>query len=97
MRDTEGSNKKVREAVETIIREINFMGNEKVVGAAVIEELSQTHRTLQQNFFRDVLVPVIKHYAEAKKTGFYDLRNQDSCDCAEKLEPIIDEHGFRFI
>jgi hypothetical protein len=97
MRDTEESKQKIQDAVETIIREINFMGNEKVVGAAVVEQLQRTHRTLQQNFFRDVLVPIVKHYADCYKNGIYDLRNEDSCNCAEKLEPIIDEHGFRFI
>ena len=97
MRDIQGSNQRVREAVETIIKEINVMGNEKVAGSAVIEELTRTHRTLQQNFFRDILVPVVKHYAENHETGCYDLRNEDSCKCAAELKPIIDEHGFRFI
>jgi hypothetical protein len=96
MRDKE-SQDKVRKAVRDIISELNFMGNEKLVGEAVKEELSCTHRTLQQGFFGDVLVPVIRQYAQFKKDGWVDLRNEDACDCATKLEPILKDSYFRFI
>ena len=93
----EESVRKVKEAVSTIIKEINVMGNEEMVGQAVVEELGRTHRTLQQNFFRDVVVPLINHYAEMNEKGWYDLRNEDTCKCAAQLKPVLDEFGFRFI
>jgi len=93
----EQSVQKVKDAVEVIIREINVMGNEALVGKAVVDHLGNTHRTLQQNFFRDVVVPLINHYAYMHEQNWYDLRNEDTCECSAKLKPILDKCGFRFI
>ena len=41
-----------------------------------------THRTLQQGFFREFIIPLIKHISELDE-GYFDLRNEDTkrlCD-----------------
>ncbi len=91
------SQDKVKEAIQIIISEMNIMGNENLVRDAIKEELSKTHRTLQQGFFRNVIAPAIFQYAEFKKNKWFDLRNEDACNCAEKLEPILKDSYFRFI
>jgi len=91
------SQDKVKEAIQTIISELNMMGNENLVKDVIKEELSKTHRTLQQGFFRNVIASAIFQYAEFKKNGRFDLRNEDACNCAEKLEPILKDYYFRFI
>lgn len=87
----------VREAVRTIIDKINCMGFEKVVGEAVVEELSRTHRTLHQRIFADVIVPVIHHYAQTGRDGFCDGRNEHACKKAQELEKLLEDAYFPFI
>jgi hypothetical protein len=87
----------VQEAFRTIIDKINCMGFEKVVGEAVIEELQRTHRTLHQRIFADVIVPVIKHYAQTGRDGFCDDRNRASCEKAQELEALLEDAAFPFI
>lgn len=93
----EESKKKVKEAIEVIVSEINLMGNESNVEDAIREQLSKTHRTLQQGFFRSVIVPAISFYVEMKEQGWYDLRSEDACNCAEKMKPIVEDSHFRFV
>jgi len=93
----EESKKKVKEAVEVIVSEINLMGNETNVEEGIKEALSGTHRTLQQGFFRSVIVPAISFFVEMKEKSYYDLRSEDACNCAEKMKPIIEDSYFRFV
>ena len=93
----EESKKKVKKAIEVIISEINLMGNEKNVEDAIKDELAGTHRTLQQGFFRSVIVPAVSFYAEMKEKGWYDLRSEDACNCAEKMKSIVKDSYFRFV
>lgn len=93
----EESKKKVKEAIKVIVSEINLMGNETNVEEAIKEELSCTHRTLQQGFFRSVVISVIDMFAEMKENGFYDLRSEDTVNCAAKLKPALKDSYFRFI
>lgn len=96
-RDTEQSKQKVKEAVSVIFRELNCMGYEGDVGEAVVEHIEREHRTLQQAFFRNVLAPVIKSFADRYNEGYYDLRNEASCELANKLKPIIEKSPLPFI
>jgi len=97
MLDDKKSADKVKEAVRVIVSELNMMGNGNIVGEAVKEELSCTHRTLQQGFFKDVVVPIILWFNGQLEDGRYDLRNEDACQCAKKLKPILKDSYFRFI
>ena len=87
----------IKEAMEVLIHEVNKMGNDNLVGQVVKEELANAHRTLQQGFFKDIIVPVILQFSEQKENGYFDLRNEDTCNCAEKLKPILEESYFRYI
>lgn len=91
------SKKKIKEAIKVIVSEINLMGNESNVEEAIKEEISNTHRTLQQGFFRSVVVPIINVFVEMKENGYYDLRSEDACECAAKLKPVLKDSHFRFI
>jgi len=93
----EKTKKEVQSAVKVIIKNLNTYGDETLVGNAIKDEIANTHRTLQQGFFRNVIVPVVLQYAKQKKEGWVDLRNEDSCNCAEKLEPILKDSYFRLI
>lgn len=87
----------VREATRVLLDKINCMGFEKEVGKAFIEELRRTHRTLHQRFFADVIVPVIRHYAQTGRDGFCDGRNEHACQKAEELEKLLEDAYFPLI
>ena len=42
-------------------------------------------------------VKVISLFADMKEKGWCDLRNEDVCNCAEKMKPILKDSYFRFI
>jgi hypothetical protein len=88
---------KVEEAIETIFAALNRMGNEKEVGEFVIDNIRTQHRTLQQNFFGQVIKPVILDFADRYNEDLYDDRNAAACECASKLKGILAESYFPFI
>jgi hypothetical protein len=96
MKDREVSDR-VTEIVRSLMDELNIMGNEEVVAKAFIQEVQQTHRTLQQNFFGHVVVGVIKDFAKRHDEGYWDLRNEASCKTAKKIEPVIKDAYFPFV
>ena len=80
----------VEDSLEQIIRQLNVMGNDKEVESALVLGLANTHRTLQQSFFRSVIVPSIKFFA----TCDTDLRNEQASKTAKELMPIIEDAYF---
>jgi len=91
---TREKKEKVETAINVIMREINCMGDERDVGVAVRDKVLRDHPTLQQRFFADVLVPIIKGYADNPYT---DARNQASHDKAKELMTLLEEAYFPFI
>ena len=85
---------KVEAAIEVIMREINCMGSERDVGVAIKDKVLRNHPTLQQRFFADVIVPVIKGYADNQYT---DLRNEASHNVAKSLMVLLKDEYFPFI
>ena len=82
-------NAEVRRCVNSIIRQLNYMGCEGEVAKAVVEELRVSHRTLQQNWWKMVQA-VAKEYA-----GFeHDLRNEDAVRFAKKVSEVDDYMRF---
>ncbi len=73
------------------------MGNEKEVTDTLKEVLNTSHRTLQQNFFRWVIVESIKYFNEEYNEKSYDLRNEASCELAHKLESITKDSPLPFV
>jgi len=87
----------VKKAMELLMGELNIMGNDGLVSNVIKDELSNTHRTLQQGFFKGVIVPIVLWFNGQLEDGRYDLRNEDACQCAKKLTPILKDSYFRFI
>jgi hypothetical protein len=83
-----------RELAERLASALNRMSGEKEVIDGFLEGLSGTHRTLQQNF-GNLLIASIRHLAEAKKRGWYDLRNEATVNLCEKLAEVVEAetHG----
>jgi len=81
-------------AIKSLFRNLNMMGNEKIISEAFVDHLGHEHRTLQQGFFRDVLIPVLQFFKMQNDEGWKDLRNEASCEAAAKmLEAVTDKDG----
>lgn len=76
---------------------LNRMGNEENVEDALREYLGKEHRTLQQNFFKHVVLSAIRVFAEKHDNNLFDLRNEASCELAKKLEPFVLNQYLPFI
>jgi hypothetical protein len=90
-------NKQLKEAIEVIFRNLNCMGREKEVGEAIVDVIDSQHRTLQQAFMRNVMVPIIQSFAKRYGNGFYDLRNEATVKACIELNEVLGKHGFPFI
>ena len=87
----------VKESIETLVNNLNAMGGSKEIEKVIAETLGKQHRTLQQNFFRHVVKPLIAMYAEQHENGNYDARNNASCECARACMDTIDQYSFPII
>jgi hypothetical protein len=56
------------------------------------EDLASMHRTLQQNFMR-ITISFLQKMSESYEDGHYDLRNQSSCELANKIMNSIKEEN----
>ena len=83
--------------LDNLFDELNHMGNEENVIDALNTVLSKQHRTLQQNFFRYVIVPSIKNFEEKYQQERYDLRNQASCELAHELYSHVEKSHLPFV
>lgn len=89
---------KVKEAMAIIFANLNTMGRDKDVQHRVVSYLENEHRTLQQAFMRNVIAPVIVHFAKQGELGYYDLRNEATVNTCKELKKVLDKNlGFPFI
>ena len=91
--DDRDTAKRVAEAIGVITDALN-RGQDEIVANAIAQKLTATHRTLQQKFMGVVIPAVIDMFAWMKKENRFDLRNEASCEVAEKLKKITDEEYF---
>jgi len=89
--------KKVEQLISDLFDELNHMGNEEKIGQMVVDAIKRQHPTLQQNFFGHCLINIIKDFSDRYNKGWYDLRNEESCKTASKINPIIKDAYFPFI
>ena len=82
--------------MKTLFHEVNG-GPRKTIEAAVKEAFGHEHRTLQQAFFKNFIIPVIEEMAEAHDEGWIDLRNEAAGELAVKLREITKETALPFI
>jgi len=81
----------VRELIDKLISELSVMNNEREVQNQVVSAFQCTHRTLQQNFMRHVIMPLFEEMHKWDKEGNYDLRNEASCKLATKMLGCLNE------
>lgn len=79
------------DAMQAVISATNPMATDKVMADAMAQALLDSHRTLQQNFFR-LFVRAMDTYGE---TNFYDARNNASVDFAKDISEK--DYHFPFI
>ena len=82
---------------DAFLRQQDKMGGEDKVQDALQSVLNQQHRTLQQNFMRQIIIPSIRIFAEKDKNNYKDLRNEASCELATKLLPMVENAPLPFI
>lgn len=89
--------KEVREAIKTLVDNLNLMGNENLVGNAIAKELAHTHRTLQQEFMKTVVGSVLNFFVWQKERNLFDARNEATVNLAEEMKEKIDNTYLPFI
>jgi len=88
---------RISKLISLLFDEINHLGNEHNIQQALAEVLAMQHRTLQQGWFRNIIVSSINIFAEKLASNSYDLRNEASCTLAKRLLPAINETAIPFI
>lgn len=72
-------------------RALNIMGGSRAKEETVVEWFRTTHRTLQQQFVKIVVVPVLRYLAASYANGYTDLRNEASARLAHKMLAAVTE------
>ena len=85
----------VKNSLEAIFRCLNG-SNSKRIPETVRNVIATEHRTLQQAFFKQVVMPLVEQMAEGAKTGRFDARNEVSCKCAKKMMDALDPSDVYF-
>jgi hypothetical protein len=85
-----------KKTAEEIVKNLNCMGREDFFTMGFMEELSCTHRTLQQKF-GGVIQKIIFHFAEEYSKGRYDPRNEAFCKMCHELKSKVEEAYLPFI
>lgn len=70
---------------------LNVLGSEKSRQEEIRNVFARTHRTLQQQFVKVIILPVLQELAEMDKRGWVDLRNQQAAMLATKMLAAVDE------
>ena len=83
------TNPEVEKAMNVIMKQLNIMGTSNV-GTTIAEVLMEDHRTLQQNFFREIYTAMCLY-----SDSYSDLRNEASVDFAMKVKQM--EQYFPFV
>ena len=85
------------DALNSLFDALNKMGGDKEVLEGLQNVLNVQHRTLKQNFMRQIIVPAIRLFADNNANGYKDLRNEASCELATKLLPIVEKSPLPYI
>lgn len=76
------------QAARELIDSINHMTvseNDPFVVGFLTEIINHTHRTLQEDFVKVIVLPFIKHYGKKSEEGSYDARNKYTVEVMDKL------------
>lgn len=68
--------------------------NEEMTQAIVKDLFITEHRTIQQCLFKNMVMPILKSYAERDS---FDDRNKATVDFCNKIKDVIDDTYFPYI
>tara|TARA_B100000749_G_C18426017_1_gene465710 strand:+ start:1247 stop:1555 length:309 start_codon:yes stop_codon:yes gene_type:complete len=83
----------VSEAMEEVFECLDLLGSEEVVKQAILDKLSSSHRTIQQNFWRTIF-DVAKEYGD---TATFNDRNRGAVDACKAASKAVEKHPMPFI
>lgn len=87
------SQKRLAGVLVEVFNSLNVLGSDN--SSLVKEVFSCTHRTLQQQFVKVVIIPILKQLADAHAEGRVDARNQRAAALANKmLRDVTDDDLF---
>jgi len=85
-----------KEVAEALCNTLNNFNN-KEEREQFVKEICNQHRSLQQQTI-GLLMEVVKAFAEMRKNGYFDLRNDKSTElCSEIYKAFGDKFGMPFI
>jgi hypothetical protein len=89
---------KVREAIKTLADIVNGSGNNRIIRAAVVNEIIRTHRHLQQELLSTLLLAFgdLASLAEEDEARWTDGRNEHIYDVLQKMKAKLGEKDFYF-
>ena len=85
----ENVNVKVEAAMKVIMGQLNSLGNTNV-GNTIAKVVMEDHRTLQQNFFREINKVFVIY-----ENSYHDLRNEASVKYAQEVSGL--DHYFPLV
>jgi hypothetical protein len=80
------------DALHSVENTLNVLGSDKDRRIVVINWFSTLHRTLQQQFVKVIVLPVLQHLAEDHELGYTDRRNQAAAALAHKMLAATDDN-----
>ena len=86
-----------QEIFNSISRQLNCMGSDFNLGAGFMNKLNCEHPTLQQQLFKEFVIPMIKFWAERYEKKWYDARSEATCKACHEIWEILKEKHFPFI
>jgi hypothetical protein len=89
---------KAREAIKTLANIVNGSGNNRIIRAAVVNEIVRTHRHLQQELLSTLLLAFgdLATLAEEDESRWTDGRNEHIYDVLQKMKAKLGEKDFYF-
>lgn len=84
-------NRELVEGLSIVMTVLNGLGGSGERDIAVADWFARSHRTLQQQFVKVVILPILKNLDVAYTSGFVDGRNQAAAAMAHKMLAALDE------
>lgn len=79
------SDQKMLTAIAECMSALNVMGSGKACEEAAVRAFSISHRTLQQQFVKLVILPILRKLAANYESSNYDGRNKQACKLAHLM------------
>jgi hypothetical protein len=80
-------------ATYSLMEQMNIMGLDKDIQKAMATAIMNSHNTIQQSFWRNIL-EVAKQYSEMP---YSDLRNEASVELCKDIAKLAEKHHLPFV